>query len=246
MSYTIKNEWAVAASLQGNHIIAIVKAKDDYANIRDSLIYLREEMTNLSEISVNGANYKIEYFIDVDWKFLATVCGIGPANPNYTYIWCNCPNHQRWDTSKTWIITRNVAKIKENSKRRKFNCKHLPFFDFIEMHHVVIDTLHLFLRISDALIETLILQLKRENGFKKIHKHMDSYIHFLNKIGIQFQCNTESATNKFQYRKLTGPECIMLFHHIKIMEFLPDDGRTSWTYTWKYGWHKNWTAKWLP
>ena len=204
-----------------------MKAKDDYANIRDSLIYLREEMKNLSEVSVNGANYKIEYFIDVDWKFLATVCGIGPANPNYTNIWCNCPNHQRWDTSKTWIITRNVANIKENSKRRKFNCKHLPLFDFIKMHHVVIDTLHLFLRISDALIETLILQLKRENGFKKIHKHMDSYIHFLNKIGIQFQCNTESTTNKFQYRKLTGPECIMLFHHIKIMEFLPDDGRTS-------------------
>ena len=86
MPYTIINEGAVAALLRGSHIIAIVKAKDDYANIRDSLIGLREEMKNLSEISVNGANYKIEYFISGDWKFLATVCGIGPANYNYACI----------------------------------------------------------------------------------------------------------------------------------------------------------------
>ena len=223
VSYTIINEGAVAASLQGNHIIAIVKAKDDYVNIRDSLSDLREEMKNLSEISVNGANYKIEYFIGGDWKFLATVCGIGPANHNYACIWCNCPKLQRWDASKNWIIESNVANIKDNSKTRKFNCQRLPLFDFIEMHHVVIDTLHLFLRISDVLIENLILQLKREDGLKKTHKYMDSYIHFLKKIGIQFQCNTESTTNKLQYRELTGPERITLFQHINIMELLPDN-----------------------
>ena len=71
--------------ITGNHIIAIVKAKDDYASVRDSLIELRQEMKNLSEISVNGANYKIEYVIGGDWKFLATVCGIGPAIHNYTW-----------------------------------------------------------------------------------------------------------------------------------------------------------------
>jgi len=144
VSYTIINEGTVAASLQANHIIAIVKAKDDYANIRDSLIDLKEELKNLSEISVNGANYKIEYGIGGDWKFLATVCGIGPANHNYVCTWCNCLKLERWDTSKTWIIERNVANMKENSKTRKFNCQRLPLFDFIEMHHVVIDTLFVF------------------------------------------------------------------------------------------------------
>jgi len=52
---------------------------------------------------------------------------------------------------------------------------------------------------------------------------MDSYIHFLTKIGMQFQCNTESTTNKLQYRELTGPERITLFQHINIMELLPDN-----------------------
>ena len=91
------------------------------------------------------------------------------------------------------------------------------------MHHVVIDTLNLFLRICDVLIENLILQLKRENGLKKTHKYVDSYIHFLTKIGMQFQCNTESTTNKLQYRELTGPERITLFLHINILELLPDN-----------------------
>ena len=130
MPYTIINEGAVAASLRGSHILAIVKAKDDYANIRDSLIGLREEMKNLSGISVNGTNYKIEYFIGGDWKFLATVCGIGPANHNSACIWCNCPKLQWWDTSKTWVIERNVPNIKENSKTRNFYCQRLPLLDY--------------------------------------------------------------------------------------------------------------------
>ena len=108
VSYTIINERAVAATLQGNHIIAIVKAKDNYANIRDSQKDLNEVMRNLWKICVNGVNYKIELFLGGDWKFLATVCGIGPANHNFASIWCSCPKPQRWDVSKTWSIERTI------------------------------------------------------------------------------------------------------------------------------------------
>ena len=123
-------------------------------------------MKHVGEISVNGAKYKKEYFIGGDWKFLAIVCGMGSANHNYACIWYNCTQLQSQDTSRTWIIERNVEN-KENSKTRKFNCQPLPPFDFIEMPHVVIDALHLLLRISDDFIENLIFQLKREDGFKK-------------------------------------------------------------------------------
>ena len=167
----------------------------NYENIRGSLFGLREEMKNVGEISVNGAKYKKDYFIGGDWKFLAIVCGMDSANHNYACIWYNCPQLQRQDTSRTWIIERNFENIKENSKTRKFNCQPLPPFDFIEMPHVVRDALHLLLRISDDFIESLILQLKREDGFKKTHKYMDSYINFLSKIGIKFKCNTRRTTN---------------------------------------------------
>ena len=69
-----------------------------------------------------------------------------------------------------------------------------PLFDFIPLDHVLIDTLHLFLRISDVLIELLIRQLKCEdaiekkitfnNGFpREKFKHMDAYEKFLHSIG---------------------------------------------------------------
>lgn len=38
---------------------------------------------------------------------------------------------------------------------------------FIPLDHVIIDTLHLFLRISDNLIELLIRELKRQDAIEK-------------------------------------------------------------------------------
>ena len=43
-----------------------------------------------------------------------------------------------------------------------------PLFDFIPIDHVIIDTLHLFLRISDNLIELLIRELRRKDAIDKV------------------------------------------------------------------------------
>ena len=58
------------------------------------------------------------------------------------------------------------------------------------MDHVIIDTLHLFLRISDNLFELLIREMKRQDTIDKVktfpsgfnsdkYKHMAGYEHFL-------------------------------------------------------------------
>ena len=130
-------------------------------------------MSNLKEISANNCTYKIEYFLGGDWKFLALVCGLGRANEDYACVWCKCPREQRWDTSKTWSINdpkfgaRTVAEIAKFSTGKKFNCKAQPLFDFIPMDHVIIDTLYLFLRISDVLIDLLIRELRRSDAIEK-------------------------------------------------------------------------------
>ena len=51
---------------------------------------------------------------------------------------------------------RTVDLISKWSGRKLFSCKHPTLFDFIPLDRVVIDTLHLFLRISDVLIDELI------------------------------------------------------------------------------------------
>ena len=88
-------------SEKGNYVLAIIKTKEDYNCIRESLQNLKDDMKQLTTIEVDGASYEIEYFLGGDWKFLATVCGIGAANQYYTCIWCKCPRVKRWDTSKS-------------------------------------------------------------------------------------------------------------------------------------------------
>lgn len=51
--------------------------------------------------------------------------------------------------------------------RRCFNCSRKPLFPFVPIDHVVIDTLHLFLRGADLLINLFIDELRRQDGIEK-------------------------------------------------------------------------------
>ena len=48
--------------------------------------------------------YNIEYFLGWDWKFLASVCGIGAANADCACIWCKFPKLQRHDIDKPGLF----------------------------------------------------------------------------------------------------------------------------------------------
>ena len=73
----------------------------------------------------------------------------------------------------------------------RYNCKKAPLFPSIPLDHVVIDSLHLFLRISDNLINLLIQELQRQyaidkkktvnDGFERSkYKHMAGWETYLN------------------------------------------------------------------
>jgi len=225
---------------KGNYILAIVKTTENYENLKESLFDLSSEMTSLTKITVNDKTYTIEYFLGGDWKFLACVCGLGAANQDHACIWCKCPRIERWDYNKQWSLTdlklgaRNLEEISKYAKSKKYNCKHDPLFPFIPLDHVVIDTLHLFLRISDNLIELLIRELRRmdtiekkdtfTNGFPRDkYKHMAAYETLLRNLGISFQWHIGKDSKKLEYRDLTGPEKLKLFENIKISSLLNDE-----------------------
>ena len=188
-------------------------------------------MSNLKEITVNSHKHSFEYFLGGDWKFLARVCGLGAANQNFSCIWCKCPGNERFDISKKWSITdkslgaRDLQEIGKYTKSKQYNCKTNPLFDFIAIDHVIIDTLYLFLRISDNLIELLIRELRRKdvidkvstfsNGFcRNKYRHMAGYEKFVKELGINFEWKINRDSKKLEYRDLTGPEKLLLFQHI--------------------------------
>ena len=170
-------------------------------------------MATLKTITYAGASFKLEFFLGGDWKFLATVCGIGPANQNIACIWCLCPRVLRHDVSREWPlndketkVSRTIDSIKKDSISKKNNCQHVPLFDFIPMDHVIIDTLHLFLRIPDVLSENLILALKTSDAIDKRvafvtfdianHKYMDRFLKYLSSLNIPFTFDISKDTKK--------------------------------------------------
>ncbi len=176
-----------------------------------------------------------------DWKFLAIICGLNAANAEYSCIWCKCPSGDRWNTKKEWSISdttkgaRTISEIQSLSKepaRKKFGCLKMPIFSSIPIDHIIIDTLHLFLRIGDLLINLLIMELRRQDGIDKQRTlrldqtHLASYETFLNeecKISFQWYADEQ----KLKYRDLTGPEKHRLFHKINISTLFPSIPKAS-------------------
>ncbi|CAH3025553.1 unnamed protein product, partial [Porites evermanni] len=98
--------------------------------------------------------------------------------------WCKCPKHERFDINKKWSSTdksfgvRDSQEIGKHAKSKRYNCKTNTLFNFIPIDHVVIDTLHLLLRISDNLIELLIRELRRKDAIDKVSTFFKWHINF--------------------------------------------------------------------
>ena len=114
------------------------------------------------------------YSLGGDWKFLAYICGLAAANQNFACIWCKCLRHERFDINKKWSLTdkslraRDSHEIGKHAESKQHNCKTNLLFDFIPIDRVIIDTLHLFLRISDNVIKLLIRGLHRKDAIDKV------------------------------------------------------------------------------
>ena len=128
-----------------------------------------------------------------------------------------------------------AAKLPKKSSK-KYNCSHPPLFDMIPMHKVIIDNLHLFLRISDLLINLLITDIRRLDGIEKVTspdldkcRHMKKYEDLMNKCKIQFRFYVCKDTNKLKWRDLTGPEKHRLFNGIDLPQRFPSQ-ETSITF----------------
>ena len=172
-AFTLLNEESIASSPFGNHSLAILQGPEDYNALATSLSDIVKEASELQSIEIDGKEHNIEYFLGGDLKFLAIVCGIEAANAKYACIWCKCASGDRWDMSKDWSAfeaskgartTDEIEKHCKLSKSKCFSCCEVPIFKFIPIDHVIIDTLHLFLRVSDLLINLLIQDLRRQDG----------------------------------------------------------------------------------
>ena len=143
VAFTILGEGAQAMSADGNHLVAVIKVREDYDNLFVALSDIRNEVEQLTHISVDKVCFYIEWFLGGDWKFLVCICGLGAAHATFPCIWCKCPLYDHYDGTKTWSLrdikqgARTIQEIQElttaNCGKARFNVKHAPLFPTIPL-----------------------------------------------------------------------------------------------------------------
>ena len=239
ITFTLLNEGKVAMSPNGNHTLAIINGTEKYESLKTALSDLIMEVRDLKSVTVDDLTFKIEYFICSDLKFLAIIYGIESATSTYSCVWCKCPSSERPDMSKQWSFSdkgkgaRTVDDIVAchlKSRREKYGCIHPPLFQTINIDHVIPDILHLYLRVSDVLLNLLITDIRRHDGIIKSSSsdagsqssYLDELEFFINNsCKIPFKFSIDKETKQLQWRDLMGPEKHVVFEKIALPELFP-------------------------
>ena len=129
------------------------------SELKGALKELFKELKEIKFIEINGVNYQIEFKLGGDMKCLALLLGINAANAKFSCCWCHCNLKETVDLSAEWPISRSqaLANIQYLANSNGYKYEHL--INFIDFDNVVIDMLHLLLRITDRLYELILEKL---------------------------------------------------------------------------------------
>ena len=229
----------MAYSAAGNHCLAIWKDTESYETLKLALRDIITEVESLTTITASGITFDIDYCLGGDWKFLAMCTGVDSATSTYACIWCHCPAAERHLSRAEWSLTdeeHGARTIEETiqiagSRSKKYNVSHPPIFPMIPLTRVVVDNLHMFLRVGDTLINMLINTLRtmdRVNQSLHVRSltgltHLAAFENRIKELGVSgysFYIGKESK--KLKWRSLTGPEKLKVFSNINLVDLFPD------------------------
>ena len=239
VAFTLLDEGEKAYSAAGNHCIAIIKEPESYESLKPALEDIIKEVEMTQTLSIKETVYSLEYYLGGDWKFLAMVTGIDSASCEYACIWCKCPALERHITDEKWSIsdtTCGARSIEENiriatSHSKQYNVSRQPLFPTIPLTRVVVDNLHMFLRVGDTLIDLLIGSLRtmdRVNQTLRVRSldgltHLKTFECHVKQLGISgYSFWIGKQSKQLKWRSLTGPEKLTLFSNINISTVFPD------------------------
>jgi len=111
-------------------------------------------------LKIDGEHFDVEWYCCSDWKFLALVYGLNAACSKFFCIWCFCTKDMINDLDvEDWPIERDLADCERLAKKSttdgRKGCKQPPLLK-IPFQFVVVDTLHMFLRIMGRLFHQVI------------------------------------------------------------------------------------------
>ena len=191
----------------------------------------------LEKSQFGNKSVPVTYYLGGDYKFLLCILGMQAATCDHACIYCKVHKSDRWRLDKDWSLSdvsqgaRTVEEMLQLSTKKKnnFSCARPPIFPQVPIDHVVVDLLHLFLRIGGNLFDLLITELRRQDGIEKRSSfstlgkwpHMKRFENFMQEIDIPFHFHLDKDTKALKWRDLRGPELKTLFQRLNIPELMP-------------------------
>ncbi|RNA32675.1 hypothetical protein BpHYR1_027990 [Brachionus plicatilis] len=243
-TFTIINEGAKAKTANGNYTIGIFEIEsENYEALIKCFKEITAELRQIEHLTLNNKRVNLVFYFAADWKMLAQSLGLQSANSKYPCVWCKCCKDDFHDMTKEWSIT-DVDKgcrtyqehqkvLRQDPKEPKYGYYREPIFkDIIPISRYIIDMLHLYLRISDNLLNLLIKECCEADKFDMgaISKFDLSQYHHLNTLQttLRSKCNIRlmfqwvPETRKLNWRDLVGPEKNRLFENLRLVEVIPE------------------------
>lgn len=126
---------------------------ENYENLKVALESLLAELKEIHNVQLNTKTYKIQKMLGGDMKSLSLLMGIVSSSGVHTCCWCHCDVGARGtlEIDRDWAIERTQLQAAQEWENDTNGYHNKPLIDFIEYDCVVIDLLHLLLRISDQL-----------------------------------------------------------------------------------------------
>lgn len=177
-----------------------------------------QDIENFNSLIINNTQYTIKKRFGGDMKFIEIMYGLLNATSNFPCPWCHCHKNEFGNMSKQWSIeltelgARTLEIAKKNIVNRKpdFGYSKKPILDGIEFKDSVIDTLHLFLRISDNLLKLILLDIFEADGGNPLRPNLVIFLNFLEK-----DCKMLNASyvvdKTIELRSFNGNELINMF-----------------------------------
>jgi hypothetical protein len=216
----------------GNYSLGIFEMNENYDELKEALREIIENLKIYKEATINNLKYEIEWFLGGDMKFISTVLGLDVnfATGLFPCPWCKCLR-ARFREYKTmdFSITNNAKyarSLEEANRTEGHGYKNAPVIDFIPFDHVVIDLLHLWLRISGNILDELLKEIEVLDGGWNT-KNVEANIHFSNfKNFLENECKIKNpfyvSGAKFVMSSFSGKIRERIFAKIDLMVLLPD------------------------
>ena len=133
---------------------------ENYDELKAALKELLLKLDCVKTVDLNKKNYEVHMTLGGDMKCIALL-GINAANSKQACLWCIFDLKKPVDLDEKWPFSRSHDGANLKFQFNQDGYKHAPIIKFIEFNNVIIDILHLLLRITDQLFICLLENLIR-------------------------------------------------------------------------------------